>query len=506
MSMVLCICCMGGIALATEEEGQEIALHVYNPDTWTINEAGSVQVQLNESVFVQLDLEESQVSRSISFKDASGNLISIKHQFTTYENSFRGELYFPQAGQYTVQAFVDVGDESSDPVVSSSISVSVSASENSVGSFAATPNATTVLKGDPVRFTLTEAEGALEYGINSISDYYLDWLDEWHEPEGAEEGAARIRTAEIRTFELPAGVYSVSFYARGIGLQDYVTDTMEITVNDRESGIALHADEKQYCNSDTRIGVYAPNALNVALSVDSEDPQWYSEGNCFTHMLSWTETQIGSHTIRAFAQYSEEGEWVATEKTIEVINYGRLLVDTSGLPKYLLANQTATLTFNLPSPAEYMEVGVGLTRHESDSDDWYTDDLMPFTRVDSTRTVTIPAEKLSAGNVIGINFVPFALGYESFTTEAFIPVLPAAPSEDGGQAGAVLSTVGNDSVDIVYNQLVRFIVTPEEGHTLKAVRFYDIGGVWGNIVSYDATEADWSGWFENGNFRYDAYG
>ena len=313
--------------------------------------------------------------------------------------------------------------------------------------------------------------------------------DDWH---GWDE---KNRTIYLSTAILAEGEYWVALDNSGIG---YTGNRrwFRITVTEREeqpeSNIILTVPAKAEAGMTVPVSVYAPGALQTGFGIDLNDtdkqnPESYriQPGEYCSDMYEIRFNEPGVHTITACALFEGDEEWTLTDQQIEICN--PLRFDLSGMPGYFTVDQTdAGITIPLPENAERMSIqvyaegdGPWKSIYESDED------------LTESYQISIDKAYLKAGREIRVNFQAKADYFTDCNNGTVIPVVAAQGST------AELSVRTGNINDVWADEGIEFLVSPTEGNTIAAIRFYNGCGWWEN--SNAITPENHPDWFDNGS-------
>ena len=273
-----------------------------------------------------------------------------------------------------------------------------------------------VIQGGYVTFTFSEVERYSNYGVILCDEYgnRVDWSI-----YTADRPSFRMSTAHISP-----GVYYVRGYTKGtegyVGSQS--TSTVKLTV--KNEGILLESfyDEVEI-NQSCPIVVSAPGALRIGLSIDGrrvdnhdESPWNYWNSSINSYSPTWNKvTDAGTHTLIAYAQYEENGEWIASDSiTIRVTAKGKLTIDISDVPTSISAGEDVSFTITLTGGEG--EMSIGLDGFEDGSSRTYT-------CTTGTQEIVLEGKDLKPGT-LDLWCQAQAKGYESDSKSMSITVLP----------------------------------------------------------------------------------
>ena len=267
-----------------------------------------------------------------------------------------------------------------------------------------------------------------------------------------------------------------------------------------ENGVAIHSLKKAQAGTTVPVSVSAKGAVEVGFGLDlaadeKGDVTKYQfrgeEGtdSFFTNGGWFNIDETGEHTLTAYAVLPDSDELVYTDTTITICD--PLWFDMTAMPGYFTEGQdNASVTVKLPANAQRMFIQI----HAEGED--YRQDIYESRERDETEdtTIEIPAEYLTAGNRIRVDFQAQADGFEDTGDGITIPVVA------GTQSNLVnLRLVNNredqtalDLGDIWANQEMVFLATPTNGNEITAIRFFNGHDWWenGEAITRD-NHGDW---------------
>ena len=267
-----------------------------------------------------------------------------------------------------------------------------------------------------------------------------------------------------------------------------------------ENGVAIHSLKKAQAGMTVPVSVSAKGAAEVGFGLDlaadeKGDVTKYQfrgeEGadSFFTNGGWFSIYETGEHALTAYAVFPDSDELVYTDTTITICD--PLRFDMTAMPGYFTEGQdNAGVTVKLPANAQRMFIQI---RAECE-DCWQ--DIYESRERDETEdtTIEIPAEYLTAGNRIRVDFQAQAEGFEDIGDGITIPVVA------GTQSNLVnLRLVNNredqtalDLGDIWANQEMVFLATPTNGNEITAIRFFNGYDWWenGEAITRD-NHGDW---------------
>ncbi len=375
-----------------------------------------------------------------------------------------------------------------------------------VGSFTISLDQQEVNRGDKVKVTFTPAEYAEDYWIHDDYDWY--WEDEEN------------RIAVINTLGMGEGEYWIRGRASADGYEGRDSSAVKLTVKPMEDVsegdvILLTQEDTVALSQRLHTGVYAPGALRVGFLLDGEP--WHldedgnycwGDGDCWTSYedIWWEDAwEAGEHTLQGCAQFEEDGEWSYSDiQKVTVTCKGILEFDRSTLPANITAGSgDVSVTVKLPENAAAMNIQLHedyrVDPEDEEDDGWRRDEIDEWFDLTEDKVITIPAENLTAGHQIRIDFQAWAIGYGRAEDGQTIPVTPQTgegavlvlDEEEGG----FTPTEGEEGAyDVLVNQNIVFRVRPAaEDQKLAAVRFFDGYGYWeeGKAMQPDLDEYDY---------------
>lgn len=354
-----------------------------------------------------------------------------------------------------------------------------------------------VTRGDIVRVTLTESDNAYAYWLNGDGFGY-DWY--WVDSEN--------RVAEFSTMYLQPGTYRINATAYAPGLENYHTANVSFQVVDREdvpeNGVKLMVSDRDIVlDQPIMLGVYAPGAKRVGVIVDGYswhldqdgNYQWGDGGDAWREQdrVIWSDRMdVGTHTIQGCAQFEDGGEWIKTEmEYVTVSSLGNLTFDLSDLPAFLVMEDgetPITMTIPLPEHAQSMNIRVGRRWEDANIEGgWGYEELERWDDVNYDKWFSISADRVNPGELLQIDLDAHGEGYAFVWKNVEIPMLSGI-----AQSGAaVILDIGNAEAQL-YDEEVKFLVRPDEGRSIRGVRFYDGRGFWenGDWITHD-NHGDW---------------
>ncbi|MBO4787949.1 MAG: hypothetical protein J5531_03500, partial [Lachnospiraceae bacterium] len=360
-------------------------------------------------------------------------------------------------------------------------------SKGQVGEFEILTQEVTVTRGEYARFDVSRSKNAALYDVyvvQSNGGYYSGY---WFEDEFC---------AVFSTSELAPGVYDVHVRSYNYGWLPYeVVQPAALVVQDPGSAIvfdinATTQDGKLILplKQQPLVSLYVPASYKTVKFVyDSTDEYvfdgYYYGGNSWYLESVWNDKKdIGEHTITAYVQY-DNGEWVrGGEKTVTVINYGRLEIDTSGIPDALYAEDGGTIEIKCPDNGKVSVNIYGC------GDDGYDKQLFADLSFENI-TVHLSPEDLENCTTLRIYIGPKKFGYDDRTYWSTIPILKR------DEPKVVLSVDGDlENNQVLLGQTVRFLVQAPEEHTITGCTTISPCGCsyWysGNEVHIEATILD----------------
>ncbi len=343
----------------------------------------------------------------------------------------------------------------------------------------------------------------------------------WGQPEDAEENWVfgdwwqnwnpNTRTIRMSTSALEPGTYWVAVDCSGIG---YMTSRswrqIEILSEEEpmKDEVFLDALDKVETGTAIPINVYAPGAIQVGFAIDLEEGHnpdehaddfflqdseiYYDFENIYINMT--TDESSENHTITACAQFEDGGEWLYSDPhAIQV--WEPMSFNTSGIPGYFTVGQEdASVTMPKPVNAEAMYIQI----HDDwqDDDGWHRNTFYESEALMEDTTIGIGARYLQAGHYIQVDYQAYAEGFTDIYSGKQVQIVSGAGEGEGATLSLAEGADG-DIDNILSNENVKFLVTPTEGSTLAAIRFYDGHGYWenGDVI----TPENHSDWFEDGS-------
>ena len=303
------------------------------------------------------------------------------------------------------------------------------------------------------------------------------------------DSMAGIMTVE--TTDYMSGTYSMTLSSVASGYDGASADPVTVTIREpEENEIVFYAPETALIGENHPVRVYAPGALRIGYGIDGKAQHLDENGNYIGgdtgetwSTSNWfTMDDVGEHTLTAYVQYADGGDWVTVDRQVNVIGYGKLVLDTSVIPDmYSAGDIYASLSVHMPEHAEHKDVTI--CEVWNDSDGFHSETLVSTSDVDTW--ITIPVNTVR-GHVITVNVNASARGYESLSFFREIPV--TAPV--GTDAELIMNA--EDTTRIPVSQDIEFVVHPAEGKTISAVRFYNGYGFWedGNEITPE-NHSDW---------------
>ena len=316
------------------------------------------------------------------------------------------------------------------------------------------------------------------YGARFVGD---DWESEyysWNESQ---------KTIVVPTADFDAGEYRLLIWTDAEGIEGIETFA-DITIEDPQvSGIVFSVSETEVLlGQPVTCSIYARGAERVGFSVDGDRWDLDEEGKyCWGDYPNWTDSEnvrwdegrdVGEHTLVAYAQYKGSNEWVPSEEIVVTVkSLGRLEFDFSDLPAYVTTGELVDFVFKLPENAEAMHIGVYVDW--DDDEGWHRNVISLDREYREDTTITIPSDALTAGHRLVVDYGAWATGYEGTGDSLNLPIVNPAGK------GATLKLMEGAIVDqengiILVDGGVKFLITPDEGEKLAAVRFYDGNGFW----------------------------
>ncbi len=364
------------------------------------------------------------------------------------------------------------------------------------------PNGTTVERGQPLTFTVTDVEHCSDYGV---------WMAKIREDGSEEEPIANLdysfdvtTTIQIPTDAFEAGNYRLHVEPRRYGYQGY-EQTFEITVT--QSG--AWTDESSFTASaytgptqrPVTLSAYAPGAAEIKICMGSEDNIWYQEGGdraVFTFTPNWKRV----YHLMAFARNEGEENWwrISDDLDIDITaENGALEIISLDAPD--TAKRDQDWTFRVTADFKGIEGNLDCWIENLENPDQY---LYPELTEESTEgnlytaVYTVKANTLPEGLYnIHVYAIPVAEGYEMGIAQK---VLPVTAREGGGTL-----SVSKTEVEIFENFEVH--IEAPEGAT--AVGYTTNGEIWWNYGGRTADETE-NAWWDGemtlcGRYTMDAF-
>lgn len=307
------------------------------------------------------------------------------------------------------------------------------------------------------------------------------------------------RTIYMPTAMLEPGTYWLAVDNNGIGYDNNRTwHQFTVTEPATPSGtITLSVPEKIQTGINAPISVYAPGATEITFAFDLEPdydgnpdskpsdfrPITNGETVYDSDNYSWNEAE--THTIAAYAKFGDT--WIHESATFTVCN--PLSVSLLNVPGYYTDGQNnADITIPKPENADVIYVQV----YKVEGDNWEQIGIVDRSVEDVT--IRIPQEHLIAGRQIVIDYQAYATGFSDCNGQIWIPVIG---TESGNGATLRLAKSLEDQTalsteNLMANDQFVFLVTPAEGKTITAVRFYNGINWWddGNDITHE-NHSDW---------------
>ena len=308
------------------------------------------------------------------------------------------------------------------------------------------------VKGKFVTFSFTEVEHYSKYGV-IICDAYGNQLYKLEDC-----------TSDNSVLIIPTAVYFSPgvYYVRGYteGTEGYAggqsASMVKLTIKNEGIIVDSYYDEVGI-NQKCPISISAPGAIRIGLSIDGqrvdshEDESIWNKWNSSLYAdysYEWQEiTDAGTHTLIAYAQYEENGEWIASEsKTILVTVKGKLDIDVSNVPSVLVAGEDASFSVSLLGGEGKMSVSLWGFKDGSG---------ISFVCETGTQEIVLEGKDLKPGK-LELYCSAHVAGYEYVHKEIDITVIPA------GESVVVLSAK-NDNYDVLINSYAYLYVHSNEG-------------------------------------------
>lgn len=307
------------------------------------------------------------------------------------------------------------------------------------------------------------------------------------------------RTIYLSTAGMEPGEYWVALDNRGIG---YTGNRWwnRITVTEREEqpagSIILTAPAKVEAGLTMPVSVYAPGALRVGFGIDVREdartdpgsrPDQFriEDGEVCYNKREIRYNEPGNHTLTACALFEEGGEWTLLDQAVEICN--PLRFDLSGMPGCFTVDQeNASVTVPLPENAQRMSVQI-----YAEGEGYWEDVYNSNGELYEDTTIPIAKKYLQSGNKIRVDFQARADAFREYCDGIQIPVAAAKGTK------AELTVHTGDINNVWAEENIEFLVTPAEGETLTAVRFYSGNGWWDGGTT--VTPENHPEWFINGS-------
>ena len=377
-----------------------------------------------------------------------------------------------------------------------------------VGSFGISLSRETAVRGELVEVTFTKADNADHYWID-IEKLNGEWCGHKADRIG-EPGSAGFGTADLEP-----GEYRIIGKASGIGYEGRdAEESCHLTVTDsdvQEGNISLSVSKTELDTSENfAVSVYAPGAKRVEVFYDyqGEGDWWHwsssRDGQSLEEQSNYGHSGVYSVAAKAYYYEADGNGDPVSEEVVRISEPVTMTVTASrgealvvrmpeDLPAMLTAGEDLTFTVHKPEQADWAEVRVWYDPDDPDTDGTIFQDWIG----DSSRVITVPADKLAAvkdGKLVKVRVYASALGYEEAEAFAQIPVVPAVDTEK--------VAITASKTDVLVNEEFLVTVSPADvGATgrIRAVRFW--GGMYYFHRGLDITPEDNPESFDqNGNF------
>ncbi len=380
-------------------------------------------------------------------------------------NYYTGEGW-GEPGTYTVFARVTYDDvpegwnwDDGDPrkwINTNVLTVQVDAPESQVGPFSIAVDPVRVARGDTVTVAFGGSENAEFYDLYHESVDRQDYDLQWHWVDDNE-------TLTFSTANMPEGTYRLWGHASGVGFAGRESDYVDLTVTEYEGNdiqLKLEKDviETNECLHATimapgakRIG-FATNGFRHDLDVNDGHYMWGDGDSMVIDWPTWNNPE--TITAVAYAQYEDDGEWVAgDEVTFEVVApKGPAPIDASGVPAFLTAGEGGDIFVPWQEGTRYIGYDYRIN-----------DDKEPRERCDNTEggNVDLHIDGLNEGDIVHFSvWTNIDTGYENGHYNYDIPVV-------AGASGDV-----NVEVDTQLLRMIDYTATVNAPGA-KKIKFYD---------------------------------
>ncbi len=357
---------------------------------------------------------------------------------------------------------------------------------------------TTVAQGEMLVIQIGELQGKHEwYGARLQEDGWESEYYPWNE---------ETKTIYVPTTGIDIGEghnYRLMIWTDAEGYEGN-SAFQAVTISETTAPVFTVSTDKPLMNVPLTVSIFAPGAEHVGFAVDgnrwdlNEDGS-YGWGDCSD---SWTDRdnvcfQDGSdgdtHVLSGYALY--EGQWQKiSDITVTLQVLGSLEFDRSTIPAYLNAGADAVMPVHVV--ADCPETHIFLSEDWDDEDGYHRNVILDGTVLTENTDITVPAANLVPGHRIILDVHANRDGYYGVGESINIPVL--AQAGDGAVLTLDTGDFAEDGTPLVDGDLM-FKVTPAEGKTLKAVRFYDGNGYWENGADLTPEGSSYC-YDEDGNF------
>ncbi|MBR1900078.1 MAG: hypothetical protein IJ820_03335 [Lachnospiraceae bacterium] len=383
-----------------------------------------------------------------------------------------------------------------------------------VGSFDASINKESAVRGELVEVTYTKSDNADHYWVDIEQRCEDDKTGNiWW--EGRSHTADKIGepgSASFGTADLEPGEYRVVAKANGIGYEGRdANEYCYLTVTDSdtpEGKVSLNVSKTELDTAENfAVSVLAPGAKWIELFYDYQGEGDWRNWSSFRRGESLEEQNNYGHSgvyyLAAEAHYYEEDEngYPTGEEVVKTSEPVKLTVTASkgealsvslpeDFPVRLSGGEDLTFTVQKPENTDFVQVLVSYDPDDPDANRTIFEEWIG----ESSRVITVPADKLSVvkeGKTVWVRIYASAPGYDDADVSAGIPMVPGADTEK------LTMTVDKTSAEV--NERIGIKVSPgNAGDSIKAVRLW-IGKRY--FSGDDEITSDDENWFdEEGSF------
>jgi len=209
----------------------------------------------------------------------------------------------------------------------------------------------TVVRGNPVQFTLTQNDENTNLSGLMVRKYRADGgLEDGSEMDTEVEFTGTV-TVSIPTDIMSAGTYQMKIDPRRYGYYGY-EKTYDFTVTEptewqSQAKFTVSKTENVLTKEPVVFSIYAPGAERVKLCYASEDNVWCEE-ECDDMLVNIQMNWVRDYHVFAYALYPDQSDWtLIEEKTIHVTApNGSLSITNPSVPDSVKASENLDITLS----------------------------------------------------------------------------------------------------------------------------------------------------------------